>query len=307
MDDSDVGNAVNPTAAEHDGLQVAAAAPVEGEGENRLESSGGGDGGGHEGAMVAVANGGGDGGFREKRKRGRPRKQLGEIQPEFRVVAEDPGGPQKRGRGRPKGSGKWQTLAASFGLNGGEAGGSNFTPYIIDVEAGENIVERIWSFSKMTCDSICILSASGSISTAQIFLPASRDRILKWEGHFTIVCLNGSHTYDDKGAKTGLLTVQLANSDGRFYGGAVAGSLIAAGPTQIIVSTFRQKRQQASLRPPNMITAPKLSDNGTVENGESEQVRDEGATFNVGHPSSAPPPPPPPPPQWKSLQPPSNV
>ncbi|KAH6773079.1 hypothetical protein C2S52_004068 [Perilla frutescens var. hirtella] len=107
MDNSDVGNTA-PAAAELEGLQVEAAAA-----ENMLENGGGGE---HDGVMdVAVANGGGEDGFREKRKRGRPRKQLGEIRQELRLVAEDSGGPQKRGRGRPKGSGKWQTLAASLG------------------------------------------------------------------------------------------------------------------------------------------------------------------------------------------------
>lgn len=65
--------------------------------------------------------------------------------------------------------------------------------------------------------------------------------------------------------------------------------------------------EQARVRPPNA-TAPKHNDNGAVaaelqaENGESEEVRDGGAIFNVSHPSSAPPPP-----EWKPLQPSSNV
>ncbi|KAL1544466.1 AT-hook motif nuclear-localized protein 9-like [Salvia divinorum] len=278
MDVSGVRNTV-PTEAEHDGLLVAAAM-IEVEVEN---------GGGHE------ENGGG---FRERRKRGRPRKQVGGIQPEFRVVADDSGGPQKRGRGRPKGSGKWQTLAASFDINGG----SNFTPYIIDIEAGENIVERMKSFSQMSCYSMCIMSAWGAISTAQIFLPASRGRILnlKCEGNFTIVRLNGSHTYDEKGgAKICLLSAQLVDPRGNLYGGAVAASLIAAGPTQIIVATFRQNlRQQARVRPPTKSNENENENgNGTVEVevGVGAGNEEEGAIISVSAPD------------WISSQPPSNV
>ncbi|XP_042034221.1 AT-hook motif nuclear-localized protein 9-like [Salvia splendens] len=257
---------------------------------------------------VQVENGGG---FREKRKRGRPRKQLGGgIQPEFRVAAEDSGGPQKRGRGRPKGSGKWQTLAASLDINGGN-GGSNFSPYVIDIEAGENIVERIRSFSERTCDSMCIMSASGTISTAQIFLPASRGRILnlKCQANFSIIRLNGSHTYAEKGgAKICLLSVHLADPHNNFYGGAVASSLIAAGPTQIIVATFRQNlRQQARVRPPNNNITTTSNENGnenensngngTIEVGVGAENEEGGAMaiINVSAPD------------LKSFQPPSDV
>ncbi|KAG6433082.1 hypothetical protein SASPL_104689 [Salvia splendens] len=249
----------------------------------------------HGGSLVAAAmievqveNGGG---FREKRKRGRPRKQLGGgIQPEFRVAAEDSGGPQKRGRGRPKGSGKWQTLAASL---------------------GENIVERIRSFSERTCDSMCIMSASGTISTAQIFLPASRGRILnlKCQANFSIIRLNGSHTYAEKGgAKICLLSVHLADPHNNFYGGAVASSLIAAGPTQIIVATFRQNlRQQARVRPPNNNITTTSNENGnenensngngTIEVGVGAENEEGGAMaiINVSAPD------------LKSFQPPSDV
>lgn len=45
----------------------------------------------------------------------------------------------------------------------------------------QNIVQRIWSFSQMTSESICILSASGTISSAEIFLPASGGGVLRYE------------------------------------------------------------------------------------------------------------------------------
>ncbi|GER34418.1 AT hook motif DNA-binding family protein [Striga asiatica] len=183
------------------------------------------------GAVVVVSAGFGDD-ERLKRKRGRPRKV---PPPEFVAAAElsAAAAPQKRGRGRPRGSGKWQTLAASLGGSVGDTAGTDFTPCIISIQAGENIVEKIWSFSQRIPDSLCILSAAGT-------------------GQFSIIYLNGSHTYDGKrGGKNCLLSVQLANPEGHFFGGAVAGSLIAAGPTQKL-------RHQVNVRPQH-VESPKLS------------------------------------------------
>lgn len=73
------------------------------------------DGGGHLG--VAVSGSGVEAELTAKRKRGRPRKEpVAEFRHEFTVVPpESSASPIKRGRGRPRGTGKWQTLAASLG------------------------------------------------------------------------------------------------------------------------------------------------------------------------------------------------
>ncbi|KAL9171370.1 hypothetical protein ABFS82_04G204600 [Erythranthe guttata] len=173
-----------------------------------------------------------------KRKRGRPRKQsvggrqqFAKMPPEYYISA-----PKPR-RGRPKGSTK--NLAASLGGSVGETAGRNFTFHTITIEQGEDIVQRIRSFSEMTPDSICIMSASGTVSIAEVYVPNPRRDIFRYE--LTIVHLNGSHTYDGiRGAKKCLLSVLLADSEGRCYGGAVAGSLIAAGPTRVIIGTLIQ-------------------------------------------------------------------
>ncbi|KAL6506447.1 hypothetical protein OROGR_024628 [Orobanche gracilis] len=126
-----------------------------------------------------------------------------------------------------------------------------------------NIVQRIWSFSRTIPDSLCILSASGTISSAELYIPASNGRVIRYEGQFSLIYLNGSRTYDQKtGGRMCSLSVQLANPEGHFFGGAVAGSLIAGGPTQLIVATFRQKliRQLLNVKP-HCIETPKLSTN----------------------------------------------
>ncbi|KAK4429029.1 hypothetical protein Salat_1202900 [Sesamum alatum] len=87
---------------------------VVGTDEDKLEN----EGGEHEqrGAAVSVARSG-EAVFVPKRKRGRPRKQRpGEAQGEqFIAVPASSPMPEKRGRGRPRGSGKWQILGASSG------------------------------------------------------------------------------------------------------------------------------------------------------------------------------------------------
>ncbi|EYU40134.1 hypothetical protein MIMGU_mgv1a020947mg, partial [Erythranthe guttata] len=152
-----------------------------------------------------------------KRKRGWPRKQsVGGRQQFVEIPSEYYISALKLRRGRPKGSTK--NLAASLGGIVGETAGRNFTFHTIAIEQGEDIVQRIRSFSEMTPDSICIISASGTVSFAEVYVPNPRRDIFRYEGELTIIHLNGSHTYD--------------GIRGRCYGGAVAGLLITAGPTR---------------------------------------------------------------------------
>lgn len=56
------------------------------------------------------------------------------------------------------------------------------------------------------------------------------------QGRFEILSLSGSYTFCEMGGvhrKTGTLSVSLAEPDGRVFGGAIAGALIAAVPTQV--------------------------------------------------------------------------
>ncbi|XP_055811832.1 AT-hook motif nuclear-localized protein 10-like isoform X2 [Solanum dulcamara] len=62
-----------------------------------------------------------------------------------------------------------------------------------------------------------------------------------FEGHFEILSLSGSFLLSEIGGqrrRTGGLSVSLAGSDGRVFGGSVAGVLTAASPIQIIVGDF---------------------------------------------------------------------
>ncbi|KZV19713.1 hypothetical protein F511_37679 [Dorcoceras hygrometricum] len=195
-----------------------------------------------------------DGEFNERRKRGRPKKEAEVLgQQELVLTPESFTATQpKRGRGRPKGTGKWQTLAASFGGVGvavSAAAGSNFTPYVMIIPTGENIAQRIWSVSQSqrASDSICVLSASGTVSIAEILQPGPLGANVKYEGRFDIVSLTGSHIYTERGPggrRVARLSVQLATPDGRIFGGIVGSSLIAAVPTQLVVATFKHNTKE---------------------------------------------------------------
>ncbi|KAK4441255.1 AT-hook motif nuclear-localized protein 1 [Sesamum alatum] len=284
------------SAAEPQVLPVSEGMEVAGGLQEKLNYVGGDD--GHGGVAVGASGGGGQ--FSGKRKRGRPRKQpvqtAVELQREFIVAPESLASPQKRGRGRPKGSGKWQTLAANLGESAAESAGSNFTPHTIAIQPGENIVQTICSFSQRASESICILSASGTVSSAEILRPGSCGGILRYEGRFEIVSLTGSHSNNaasDGHGKICLLSVQLANPDGGLFGGAVAGSLIAGGPTQLVIATFRQKfREQPKVRhhiepsKPNQaaVAVPLQTANGTFSDSEMNSL-----SLSTAPPLPAPP------------------
>ncbi|KAK8489478.1 hypothetical protein V6N11_024236 [Hibiscus sabdariffa] len=149
----------------------------------------------------------------------------------------------KRPRGRPKGTGKFQALA-SIGEYMDTAGGS-FTPHVLPVYKGEDLVNKIVSFCASACRSVCVLTASGVVSSVTLCAPGSSAGTLTYEGRFEILTLTGSSVVSGElgtRRKTGLLSVSLANPHGRVFGGSVEGPLIAAGPgpIQLIVASFKQ-------------------------------------------------------------------
>ncbi|KAK8702626.1 hypothetical protein V6N13_020969 [Hibiscus sabdariffa] len=155
--------------------------------------------------------------------------------------------------------------------------GTNFTPHVITVNAGEVI-----SFSQQGPRAICILSASGVISNVTLRQPDSSGGTLTYEGRFEILCLSGSFMpTETQGtrSRSGGMSVSLASADGRVVGGGVAGLLIAACPVQVVVGSFlrgnqndqKAKKQKiesipATVAPnPSIVTAP--SSNVEKEDG----------------------------------------
>ncbi|XP_027115160.1 AT-hook motif nuclear-localized protein 9-like [Coffea eugenioides] len=181
-----------------------------------------------------------------RRKRGRPRKYGpdGKVSLALNPTSSTPPPTttptQKRGRGRPPGSGRKQQLASIGGWLSNSAG-FGFTPHVITISVGEDITTKIMSFSQQGPRAICILSANGAISTVTLRQPSSSGGTVTYEGRFEILCLSGSYLLSANSgshSRTGGLSVSLASPDGRVVGGGVGGVLIAASPVQVIVGSF---------------------------------------------------------------------
>ncbi|XP_054783798.1 AT-hook motif nuclear-localized protein 9-like [Prosopis cineraria] len=188
-----------------------------------------------------------------KRKRGRPRKYGPDGTVSLALTplsSSHPGTGQsgsgtvtqshKRGRGRPPGTGKKQQLASLGELMSGSAG-MGFTPHIITIAAGEDIVSRIMAFSQQGSTAVCVLSANGAVSNATLRQPSTLGGSVTYEGRYEILCLSGSYLLNESGGsrnRTGGLSVSLASPEGKIIGGGVGGMLIAACPVQVIVGSF---------------------------------------------------------------------
>ncbi|CAH2046189.1 unnamed protein product [Thlaspi arvense] len=156
--------------------------------------------------------------------------------------------PAKRNRGRPPGSSKKQLDAL-----GGTAG-VGFTPHVIEVNAGEDIASKVMAFSEQGPRTICILSASGAVSTMTLRQASNPSASDTYEGRFEIITLSGSFlNYEVNGStnRSGSLSVALAGSEGRILGGRVVGPLVAATPVQVIVGSFVAEAKKAKQSPVN--------------------------------------------------------
>ncbi|KAM3199725.1 AT-hook motif nuclear-localized protein 10 isoform X1 [Capsicum annuum] len=99
--------------------------------------------------------------------------------------------------------------------------GFGLTPHIVSVNAGEDVAYKIMLFSQNAPRAVCILSATGAMSNVTLRQT-----------------FGGTVTYEGQQSKKGGFSVSLARSDGRIFGGGVAGVLTAASPVQVIVASF---------------------------------------------------------------------
>ncbi|XP_047328707.1 AT-hook motif nuclear-localized protein 1-like [Impatiens glandulifera] len=126
--------------------------------------------------------------------------------------------------------------------------GTNFTPHILTVNAGEDVSKTIISFSQQGGGSraICILAANGLISNVTLQQSNSSGGTLTHEGQFEILSLTGSFMPMDDGvtkSRSGGMSISLSASDGRILGGGLSGCLVAAGPVQVVIGSFSTDHQ----------------------------------------------------------------
>ncbi|KAL5859881.1 hypothetical protein ACOSQ4_001177 [Xanthoceras sorbifolium] len=270
-------------------------------------------------------------GTTEKKKRGRPRK----YGPDGTPVALSPMpisssvphsgdfSSGKRGRGRVSGFESKQLKRMgvdNFGELSACAVGTNFTPHIITVNAGEDVTMKVISFSQQGPRAICILSANGVISSVTLRQPDSSGGTLTYEGRFEILSLSGSFMpTESQGtrSRSGGMSVSLASPDGRVVGGGVAGLLVAASPVQVVVGSFlpagnqpeqKPKKQKAESMPMSMTftQAPSITTIMPTSNAEKD-----GMDGHAQQNSNALKPNPPSPPSyrrenWSTMQEPRN-
>ncbi|CAN0889785.1 AT-hook motif nuclear-localized protein 1 [Linum grandiflorum] len=207
----------------------------------------------------------------EKKKRGRPRKYApdgaaGALSP-MPISASAPpasGGGGGGGGGDYSNShsigGKPSKVASAAGyekkkhkkIGMENSVGTNFTPHVIAVNAGEDVTMKVISFSQQGPRAICILSANGVISNVTLRQSDSSGGTLTYEGRFEILSLSGSFMpTESQGTRnrTGGMSVSLASPDGRVVGGSVAGLLIAATPVQVVVGSFLPGNNQPDPKP----------------------------------------------------------
>ncbi|KAJ6942403.1 LOW QUALITY PROTEIN: AT-hook motif nuclear-localized protein 5-like [Populus alba x Populus x berolinensis] len=151
-----------------------------------------------------------------KKKRGRPRKYgldgqvslgLSSLPDKAKPSSGEDSSTSKRNRGRPPGSGRKQQLA-TLGEWMNSSAGLAFSPHVVSIGVGEDIVSKLLSFSQQRPRAVCILSGTGTVSSVTLRQPASSGPSITFEGRFEILCLSGSYLVAEDGGphnRTGVL------------------------------------------------------------------------------------------------------
>ncbi|PIA58552.1 hypothetical protein AQUCO_00500460v1 [Aquilegia coerulea] len=119
--------------------------------------------------------------------------------------------------------------------------GGGFTPYVIIVNRGEEVLGKILSVHQLGSWSACILSANGSLCSASVQHPRSSVCTI-YEGCFEIITLSGALIYTEYNGSRCRVSVSMSGINGQMYGGKVVGPLMPAGRIQVVLGIFTSMR-----------------------------------------------------------------
>uniref|UniRef100_M1BHE1 AT-hook motif nuclear-localized protein n=1 Tax=Solanum tuberosum TaxID=4113 RepID=M1BHE1_SOLTU len=114
----------------------------------------------------------------------------------------------------------------------------NVMTHIITVNTGEDVSMKVLSFFQQGSRSMCILSATGVISSVTFHQTDTSGGKVAFEGRYDLLTFAGSFVHSETGGMRNLsggMSVSLISPEGRVIGGRIDGQLVAASPVQILV------------------------------------------------------------------------
>ncbi|KZV20680.1 DNA binding protein [Dorcoceras hygrometricum] len=111
--------------------------------------------------------------------------------------------------------------------------------HVLEVSAGNDVVESVNVYARKRGRGVCILSGSGTVSNVALRQPASpAGTAVTLQGRFEILSLSGTVLPPPAPPGAGGLSIFLSGGQGQVVGGSVVGPLLASGPVVLIATSF---------------------------------------------------------------------
>ncbi|XP_038880172.1 AT-hook motif nuclear-localized protein 17-like [Benincasa hispida] len=121
---------------------------------------------------------------------------------------------------------------------------SSMKPVVIEISAGNDVVDTLLNFARKRHVGLTVLSGSGSVSNVTLRHPMSHSTNLSLHGPFSLVSLSGSFLANTTPFSSKPLSssssfgICLAGAQGQVFGGIVGGKVTAASLVVVVAATF---------------------------------------------------------------------
>ncbi|KAL0392241.1 UNVERIFIED_CONTAM: AT-hook motif nuclear-localized protein 27 [Sesamum radiatum] len=111
--------------------------------------------------------------------------------------------------------------------------------HVLEVSAGNDIVESVSVYARRRGRGVCVLSGSGTVSNVTLRQPAApAGSVVTLHGRFEILSLSGTVLPPPAPPGSGGLSIFLAGGQGQVVGGSIVGPLMASGPVVLMAASF---------------------------------------------------------------------
>ncbi|KAL3618405.1 AT-hook motif nuclear-localized protein 27 [Castilleja foliolosa] len=139
----------------------------------------------------------------------------------------------RRARGRPPGSKNKPKPPVIVTRDSPNA----LRSHVLEVSAGNDVVESVSVYARRRGRGVCVLSASGTVTNVTLRQPPAGS-VVTLQGRFEILSLSGTVLPPPAPPGAGGISIFLSGGQGQVVGGSVVGPLMAAGPVVLMAASF---------------------------------------------------------------------